>query len=367
MKITLINPTVNFSGGIRVVAIYADRLQKRGHEVNLISVPKFPPTIAQQVKSLLKGKGLISKPKKRSSHFDQIDVPHYVINHRPPVVNKDVPDADVVIATWWETAEWVANLSPSKGAKVYFIQHHEIHDYLPKERSAATYQLPLQKITISQWLVDIMQKQYGDDKVYLVPNAVEQSQFYASPRNKQSFPTVGFMYAKVFWKGCDLSLKAFNLAAENNPNLKLIAFGKDKIDDNLPLPSVAKYYYKPAQDEIKDIYASCDVWLFGSRNEGFGLPLLEAMACRTPVIGTPAGAAPELISQGGGILVNHESPEEMARAIERICQMSESEWKAMSDAAYHTATSYTWDDATDLFEEALKTAIKRTEDGSLAT
>ena len=367
MKITFINPTVNFSGGIRVVAIYADRLQKRGHDVQLISVPNFPPTITQQVKSVLKGKGLISKPKKPPSHFDNINVPHYVIDHRPPVVDQDVPDADVVIATWWETAEWVANLSPSKGAKVYFVQHHEVHDYLPKERSSATYQLPLQKITISQWLVKIMQKQYGDDKVHLVPNAVDQTLFYASPRNKHTFPTIGLMYAKIFWKGCDISLKAFKLATENNLNLKLIAFGKDEVNNDLPLPDGASYYYKPAQDEIKQIYASCDAWLFGSRSEGFGLPILEAMACRTPVIGTPAGAAPELISQGGGILVNHESPEEMAAAIERICQMSETEWKAMSDAAYHTATNYNWEEATDLFEEALKTAIRRTEDGSLVS
>ena len=38
----------------------------------------------------------------------------------------DVPDGDLIIATWWETAEWVNALSPNKGAKVYFIQHHEI-------------------------------------------------------------------------------------------------------------------------------------------------------------------------------------------------------------------------------------------------
>ena len=44
----------------------------------------------------------------------------------------------MVIATWWETAEWVNDFPASKGRKFYLIQHHEIHPYLPLERVQAT-------------------------------------------------------------------------------------------------------------------------------------------------------------------------------------------------------------------------------------
>ena len=87
------------------------------------------------------------------------------------------------------------------------------------------------------------------------------------------------------------------------------------------------------------------------------------MACHTPVIGTPAGAASELLSGGAGILVKPEDPEDMAMAIEKVCTMSDSEWRALSDAAYAKATSYTWDDAAKLFEAALQTAIQRSKKG----
>ena len=70
----------------------------------------------------------------------------------------------------------------------------------------------------------------------------------------------------------------------------------------MPLPRDTEFHLRPPQDRIRDIYSKCDAWLFGSRSEGFGLPILEAMACRTPVIGTPAGAAPELLGDGRGIL-----------------------------------------------------------------
>ncbi len=110
---------------------------------------------------------------------------------------------------------------------------------------------------------------------------------------------------------------------------------------------------------MKEIYSKCDAWLFGSRSEGFGLPILEAMACRTPVIGTPTGAALDLLPKGGGLVVKPEDPEDMARAIEHICHLSEHNWQRMSNAAYSTAINYTWNDATTLFEAALQTALDR--------
>jgi glycosyltransferase involved in cell wall biosynthesis len=359
MKITFVMAGAGLAGGDRVIAIYADRLKKRGHEVLVVSLPPSKPTLRQQLSSLLRGKGWVSVPKNQPNHLNYVDVPHKVLERSRPVVDADVPDADVVVATWWETAEWVANLSEAKGAKAYFIQHHEVLDYLPKERVNATYSLPLHKITIAKWLVELMRNQYNDSNVSFVPNSVDTEQFYASPRGKQPIPTVGLLYAQAHWKGTDVSLKAFSLAAEKIPNLRLVAFGNGSPSPHWPLPPSTEYTQTPPQDTLKNLYAKCDAWLFGSRSEGFGLPILEAMACRTPVIGTPAGAAPELLADGVGVLVKPEDPEDMARAIEHICSLSDSEWRIMSDAAHARVTSYTWDEATERFEAALHIAIER--------
>ena len=147
MRITIVIPKPNLSGGIRVVAIYAQRLAQRGHAVTIVSTPSSPTTLRRRIKNLLSVPWSDPKPT-HVSHFDGVDVPHIVIDSSRPVMDADVPDGDVVIATWWETAEWVAKLSPSKGAKVYFIQHHEVFDYLPIDRVKATWRLPLHKITI---------------------------------------------------------------------------------------------------------------------------------------------------------------------------------------------------------------------------
>ena len=363
MRVTFVMASAfSLSGGDRVVATYADCLRKRGHEVVVVSRAKPEITLRDRARALLKGEGWLT-PDDEPSHFDHLDVPHYLIDGFRSVVDADLPDADVVIATWWETAAWVADLSPSKGAKAYFIQHHEVFDYLPKEQAAASYRLPLHKIAIAQWLKDLMRTRYNDEVVSLVPNTVDTAQFYAPSRAKHPTPVMGMTYSSAYWKGCDISLKAFEIAAQQIPDLRLVAFSNNELSPNLPLPPNAEFAFRPPQSTLKDLYAKCDGWLFGSRSEGYGLPILEAMACRTPVIGTPAGAAPELLADGAGLLVKPEDPEDMAKAIVKLCKFSESEWKTMSDTAYRRVTSYSLDDAVDLFESALKTAIERRDRG----
>ena len=351
MKITFVmEGSFGLAGGDRVIANYAEKLYQRGHEVLVIAADPYKPVLKDQVRSLLKGKGWIPTNLSQPSHFDDKQVPHRLLEGRRPVADCDLPDADVVIATWWETAEWVANLSPAKGAKAYFIQGYEVFDHLPKHRVEATYRLPIHKITISKWLMNILETRYGQKDIDLVPNSVDTDMFYAPKRTRQPQPTVGFVYSSLPCKGTDIVLKAYALAKQRIPELRLVGFGQGLVPD-LPLPEGVEFVCKPPQTTLKDFYSKCD-------EEGFGLPILEAMACRTPVIATPAGAAPEILSQGGGMLVVPEDPEAIARGIERICQLSELEWQALSEAAYTIATGYTLEQSVSLFEAALGKAVQ---------
>jgi glycosyltransferase involved in cell wall biosynthesis len=360
MKVTFVMASLDLSGGNRVIAIYADRLRRRGHDVTIVSRPRPPVTLKEQLRCWFRGYPIPKNIHYGPSHLDKIDgIEHVRIDRFRPIVVDDVPDADVVIATWWETAEWVASYPPSKGAKAYFIQHYETHYPQPVERVEATWRSPLHKIIIAQWLANIARDRYGDTDISMVPNAVDSGQFNAPPRGKQSTPTIGVMYSVSSFKGCDISLKAVEFARQRVPELKLLSFGNREQFPTMPLPPGTDYTLLPAQDRIKEIYARCDAWLVGSRSEGFGLPILEAMACRTPVIATPTGAAPELLKPGGGVLVPMEDPAAMAAEIERIVRLTDREWRRMSDIAHETATKYTWDDAAGLFEAALGRAREK--------
>jgi glycosyltransferase involved in cell wall biosynthesis len=361
VRVTFVLSDANLTGGVRAVAIYAEKLKARGHHVVVVSRPR-PPRFAlrQQIKSLLTGDGWPSNPNMHHHHLVDTTVDHRVIDRWRPITDGDVPDADVVVATWWETAEWVAALSPTKGAKAYFLQHHEVvFNSQPGERVAATWRLPMHKIVCARWLKELAASEYGDTCVDHVPYGVDPKLFYAEPRGKHRPPTVGVMYSMSPWKGCDISFKAFEMASDRLRGLRLLTFAAIKPEDELPLPAGAQFFLQPPQDKIREIYTSCDAWLFASRCEGYGLPLLEAMACRTPIIATPTGAGPELCADGGGILIPHDDPPAMAGAIEQICTLPDPQWREMSDAAAATAKRYNWDESTRLFEAALEHAIER--------
>jgi glycosyltransferase involved in cell wall biosynthesis len=359
MNITFVLPTVDLSGGNRVISLHAQHLQARGHEVTIVSVPHGPVPWRQQLRSLAKGQGRVRRPRVSPSHLDGLALRHTVLDRARPVESKDLPDADVVIATWWETAEWVHRLPPEKGAHAYFIQHHEVFDYLPMDRVRATWNLPMHKIVIAQWLRDIARVDHGDTTADLVPNAVELAQFHAPVRDKQAQPTVGMLYAPMHWKGTDIAIDAIEMARKQLPELQVVALGRHAPTPEFRLPRGTRYAQSPAQDKIREVYAQCDAWLFASRSEGYGLPIAEAMACRTPVIGMPAGAAPELLAQGAGVLVPPENAQAMARAIVEVCTLPQGQWRSLSERAKARVASYTWSDAAVLFEASLRRAIDR--------
>lgn len=352
MKITFILPTVSLAGGIRVVAIYAEQLKRRGHIVTVISLPRLSLTLKQKIKYLVEEKKW-PRNKIPQSYLDRLSLDHRILDRYRPVTNEDVPDGDVVVATWWETAEWVSSLHSSKGKKFYFVQGHEIFEGLPVERVKATYRLPLRKITISNWLVNKMKLEYGDENVDLVPNGVDSNFFNAKEREMQISPTVGFMYSTSKIKGTDIANNALKIARKSIPTLKIKSFGSCCISNSLPLPADTEFYYRPSQEKIREIYSSCDYWLFSSRSEGFGLPLLEAMACRTPVIATKAGAAPDLIGRVGGILLEDWSVENMSETIINAFNIKAENWRNLSQRGRIVASSYSWENATLLFEKAL--------------
>ena len=357
MRITFVLNHVNLNGGIRVIAIYAERLKQRGHTVTVVARPRPVSSLTNKLKSVVKGKGWPVDPNTLPDHFDNVDVDLRVIDSRRPISNEDVPDADVVIATWWETAPWVADLSPSKGAKAYFIQDFGANLGQPMDKLVETWKLPMHRIVISQYIADLVKQHIGDDcEMSYVPNSVDLEQFRSPPRGKQREPVVGTIYSPSHFKGTDIALAACEIARKSLPDLKVIGFGLQE-KNRSELPAWASFRARVPDSELKNIYGVCDVWLFPPRKEGYGLPILEAMACRTPVIATPAGAAPELINaHGGGMLVPHENPPAMAEAIVQICSLADNDWRRLSDSAYATVTGYSWDDAVGRFETALQRA-----------
>ena len=361
MRITFLTPPDGFSGGLRVVALYARELKARGHEVTIVSNARPRPGLRAQLRALRHGRWREEwqKAMPQHGHLSQSGVPLRTLERARPIVAADVPDADVVVATWWETAAWMHDLPASKGLKVHLVQGYETWTE-PETfaRVQATLRLPNVKIAISSGLKHDIESALGDLGMTVIPNAVDLEQFDAPVRTRNAIPRLGYLYAQTPIKGADRCLAIVDEVRRHIPGLQVLAFGADEVSPSVPLPEGTEYHHRPAQDALAGLYAHCDVWLFATRVDSFGLPLLEAMACRTPVVGLPIGAAPDLLVDGRGVLVypegEHDAVEAMASAVLRLLRAPSGEWQSMSTRAHQRAHAYGWAEAVDRFETLIR-------------
>lgn len=359
MKITFLLLTAEANGGTRVVATYAQKLSALGHEVTVIARRRPLSSWRHRLKGMVTGQKIATHDPTQTAYLHDLDVHYIELPWEVPVSAEQIPNGDVIIATWWRTAFEVSQLPTEKGAKVYFVQGHEIFHESTQDLAHGSYHLPLDKITVSHWLTRKMESQYKDMDVTTVPNGVDTTQFTAPVRLQNTRRRVGLIYSPLSLKGVDISLKAFEVCRQKFPDLELVAFGSKDPVPELPLPTGTIFHKLPEQSLIPELYAGCDAWLFGSRFEGFGLPILEAMACRTPVVATAAGAAPDLIVDGeNGYVVEVEDIRAMASRLSDLLSLSAPDWQKMSEAAYNRAQQYSWDTATTSFEAALRRSVQ---------
>ena len=352
MRITFLSPTLNMGGGIKVIAIHANYLVSKGHDVLVASVPEQPPKFKKLVKNFLKGKYFYTKPPQ--SHFHNTSIKQLIIDKNRPILSGDLPDADIIIATWWETAEWLANIDDSKGKKVYFIQGHEIFDFIPRQRAVATYQSKMHKIVISNWLKEIMQNEYAAEHVDIVYNGVDKQQFFYTERDKQTVPTLGFLVSTASLKGIDIAIKVVQQVKKNYPTLKVITFGLSKLDSLEFNALNTDFHLLPTQSMIREIYSSCDVWLSPSRSEGFNLTAIEAMSCGTPVVSTKTGWPVEaIISYENGVLADIDDVKALTKGINWLLGESNQSWQRVSISAAKATDGYTWEKSSIQFEHTL--------------
>ena len=86
------------------------------------------------------------------------------------------------------------------------------------------------------------------------------------------------------------------------------------------------------------MYRSASALVFPSLYEGFGLPLLEAMACGCPVAAAAAGSIPEICG-GAARLFDPYEPEAIAEAVEDVLRETD-RWSARGVARAH---AFSWE------------------------
>ncbi len=363
MRITIAIPHIHIAGGIRVPLEYANNLHQLGHQVTII-YPRRPPYYVN-VRPYWRGwVGLLRRARYDLRYWTarilRQQIPAWFplkvpLRRVPDLRPQSIPDADIILAVDWTTAEWVNRCGPEKGRKFYLIQGYDIW-FAPPERVEATWCMVLHKIVVSLWLKELVMEKSGHPVYGPILNSVNLSQFCIEHKHFNHNKRIGMLYHPNPVKGVQDGLAAFETARAVYPDIHLVMFGTQK--PKAGLPRDVEFHENPPQHKLREIYGSCDIWLSPSRIEGFALVPMEAMAGQCAVVATSVGAIPEYTSPGTTALVSPPcDPEALARNL--ICLLAdENELKRIAKAGYEHIRQFTWERSArqmeSLFDEILQ-------------
>ena len=106
---------------------------------------------------------------------------------------------------------------------------------------------------------------------------------------------------------------------------------------------------------IIELYLASDVFVLASRFESYGMALAEAMAHGLPLVSTIAGAIPDTVPVGAGLLVPPDDVAALAQALRRLIGDSAERRRLAANALAAAAQLPTWQDSARLFAGAIQT------------
>jgi len=109
-----------------------------------------------------------------------------------------------------------------------------------------------------------------------------------------------------------------------------------------------------ADEDLPALYSLADVFAFPSLYEGFGIPVLEAMACGTPVVTSNNSSLPEAAGSAA-LMVEATDATELAEAIAKVLNDNELR-RRMIAAGYEQASRFTWQRSAQALLEAYERA-----------
>lgn len=334
MKATFLLPHAKVSGGVRVVFIYADLLQKRGHEVVIVIPQKnilkrFIGNFLLAEKSWVSFRGKILLVKEFSEAY--------------------LPAGDVIVASGWQAAEELMEVKGKVGERFYFMQHDERLYHGDAGRVANVYRSSLKKIVVSMWLRNVLKDEFHEDADLLL-NSVDTSLFY--PRNVQKDPKtlrILILHHNYAWKGTAEGVEIVQKLKERYPHVRLILFGARKADVDMLCD---EYYYNISQDGLAGLYSGCDIFLCPSWDEGFGLPSLEAMACKCAVVTYDNGGSRDFaFHEKTALVAERKNKEDLMRQLERLIIDGDLRY-AITESGYQFAKDFsTWENQAKKLED----------------
>lgn len=284
----------------------------------------------------------------------------------PRVLLKE--DFDIIhthLPTPW-AADWSAVISLVKNKPLVLTYYNNILGEGIYYYVAKVYNLTILPILLklAKKLI-ITHKRYVDyspylkdyvKKIEIIPVGVDLEKFKVlNPRREQQkiILFIGLLDKFHRYKGLDYLIRAIDLIRKQISEVKLIVGGEGnlkgeymKLAKSLKLDKQIDFMGFIKQEELVKYYNRCDVLVLpsiSSKQEGFGVVLLEAMACAKPVVTTNiTGLAEEIKEAQAGIVIEPKNVNSLSEAIVEILRDQNSAQAMGRRARQLVEKEYSW-------------------------
>lgn len=207
-------------------------------------------------------------------------------------------------------------------------------------------------VTMTEYGRNLLIDYYGvpSDRIHVIPHGVDLERFEPSDSTspKEMGQRVLFVGTLSGRKGVNYLVDAFSVVHSALPNARLILLGDGedalrirKQVAHLCLNDAVEFLGRVNDRELIRQYQAADLFVFPSLQEGFGIPLIEAMACGVPVVSTTATAIPDVVGDAG-ILVEPGRSDLLAGAILCVLQSDSRRTELVNTGLSRVRKHFNW-------------------------
>jgi glycosyltransferase involved in cell wall biosynthesis len=225
----------------------------------------------------------------------------------------------------WTRGDLLRRLTRARSPRAVrdLVRNYRIHWPL----RAATHLLPC-----SRFEAEELRRMGLTQPQTLVPLWIDAAALADEPRGTAAVdaprPWILFVGQLTPRKGYDLALAALPAIVGRFSGATLLVVSGintadrervERLASDLGVAGHVRFLGRVEDNALVNLFRSCDAYVTPTRYEGFGLTLLEAMACGAPAVCADATAANEIVRDGeNGLLFPPEDPEALAAAVIRV-------------------------------------------------
>lgn len=288
-------------------------------------------------------------------------------------------DFDIIhthLPTPW-SADWSAIISKIKNKPMVLTYHNDTVGSSIAGYVARFYNLTSLKLTLSvagkiiltspKYLEQSPYLKRYKNKIEIIPCGVDINKFKPIKMESKNNGQYRIFFLSILnefhrYKGLDYLFKALKIVKKDINDVKLIVGGKGELFDyykemvnSIGLGNNVEFVGFIPDDELVRYFNNCDVFVLpstSSEQEGFGIVLLEALACEKPVVSTEiVGVAEDIKKTNSGVIVKPKDSEALANAITAILKDKDAGNQMGKNGRKLVEEKYTWKRVAKMTEE----------------